>query len=138
MRLVTLCDASVLIALINQGDTNHQRCVDVLPQLSAPLITTLPCFTEAMYLLGRYGGWVAQQELWSYVIDRLLVLHLNNTQEQERMRELMEQYQDLPMDLADASLVATAETLDRRLIFTLDRDFQIYRFRGNQPFEVVP
>ncbi len=42
------------------------------------------------------------------------------------------------MDLADASLVATAETLNQRRIFTLDRDFYIYRFRGNQSFEVVP
>jgi uncharacterized protein len=36
------------------------------------------------------------------------------------------------MNLADASLVATAETLNQRQIFTLDRDFHIYRFRGNQ------
>lgn len=54
------------------------------------------------------------------------------------MRSLMEQYRDIPMDLADASLVATAESLNQRRIFTLDRDFQIYRFRGNQSFEVVP
>ncbi len=54
------------------------------------------------------------------------------------MRLLMEQYRDIPMDLADASLVVTAETLNRKQVFTLDRDFQIYRFRGNQFFEVVP
>ncbi|QFS47470.1 PIN domain-containing protein [Nostoc sphaeroides CCNUC1] len=45
-----------MIALINQSDANHQRCVDILPQLLAPLLTTWSCFTEAMYLLGRYGG----------------------------------------------------------------------------------
>lgn len=54
------------------------------------------------------------------------------------MRALMEQYRDLPMDLGDASLVAAAEALDRKQIFTLDRDFLIYQFRGSQPFEVVP
>lgn len=42
------------------------------------------------------------------------------------------------MDLADASLVAAAEALNQKLIFTLDGGFQIYRFRGNQPFYVVP
>jgi uncharacterized protein len=135
---VTLCDASALIALINQSDANHQRCVDILPRLLAPLLTTWSCFTEAMYLLGRYGGWSAQWELWGYVADQILLLHHNNVEEQERMRSLMEQYRDIRMDLADASLVATAETLNQRLIFTLDRDFHIYRFRGNQPFEVVP
>jgi uncharacterized protein len=135
---VTLCDASPLIALINQSDVNHDRCVNALSDLPAPLVTTWSCFTEAMYLLGRYGGWLAQQELWSYITNQILVLHFNGQEEQARMEVLMEQYRDIPMDLADASLVATAETLNQKKIFTLDRDFQIYRFRGNQPFDVVP
>lgn len=135
---MTLCDASPLIALINRGDSNHQRCVEILPSLIAPLITTCACFTEAMYLLGRYGGWLAQQELWGYVTDEILVIHHHTLDELTRMKSLMEQYRDIPMDLADASLVATAEVLERRKIFTLDSDFYIYRLWGNQSFEVVP
>jgi uncharacterized protein len=50
---MTLCDASVLIALINSRDRNHNRCVSVLPQLGAPLITTWPCYAETMHLLGQ-------------------------------------------------------------------------------------
>jgi predicted nucleic acid-binding protein len=42
------------------------------------------------------------------------------------------------MNLADASLVAAAEALNLKQIFTLDRDFQIYRFKSNQPFDLVP
>ncbi len=91
-----------------------------------------------MYLLGRYGGWLAQQELWSYVADQILVFHIHDQADQVKMRLLMEQYWDIPMDLADASLVVAAETLNPKQIVTLDRDFQIYRFRGNQFFEVVP
>ncbi len=135
---MTLCDASPLIALINKGDDNHQRCVNILPSLLAPLITTCACFTEAMYLLGRYGGWFAQQELWGYVADEILVIYHHNSDELTRIETLMDRYRDVPMDLADASLVAIAEVLDRRQIFTLDRDFYIYRLRGNQSFEVVP
>lgn len=135
---MTLCDASPLIALINQGDDNHQRCVDILPSLSAPLITTCACFTEAMYLLGRYGGWFAQQELWGYVSDQILVVYHYNSDELTRMETLMAQYRDVPMDLADASLVAIAEVLNQRQIFTLDHDFYIYRLSENQSFEVVP
>lgn len=120
---MTLCDASPLIALINQSDINHTRCVNALSGLPAPLVTTWSCFTEAMYLLGRYGGWLAQQELWGYVADQSLVFHFNGEDEQTRMRVLMEQYRDLPMDLADASLVAAVEALNQKRIFTLDRDF---------------
>ena len=133
-----LCDASALVALISQDDNNHDRCVAILPNLEAPLVTTWSCFTEAMYLLGRYGGWPAQQELWEYVADQLLVFHLPDEAEQRRMQELMAQYRDIPMDLADASLVATAETLNQKQIFTLDRDFYIYRLPGNKPFNVAP
>lgn len=50
----------------------------------------------------------------------------------------MDRYRDVPMDLADASLVAIAEVLNQRQIFTLDRDFYIYRLCGNQSFEIVP
>lgn len=50
----------------------------------------------------------------------------------------MEQYRDLSMDLADASLVAAAETLNQKRIFIFVRDFQIYPFKGNQPCDVVP
>lgn len=135
---MTLCDASPLIGLINQSNINHTCCVNALSGLSAPLVTTWACFTEAMYLLGRYGGWSAQQELWGYVADQILVLHFNGEDEQTRMPVLMEQYRDLPMDLADASLGATAEACNQKRIFTIDRDFQIYCFNGNQPFDAVP
>ena len=57
---------------------------------------------------------------------------------QKRTRALMSKYRDTPMDLADASLVAVAEALDDARVFTLDRDFQIYRWKGRRKFEVVP
>jgi predicted nucleic acid-binding protein len=91
-----------------------------------------------MYLLGRYGGWFAQQELWGYVADEILVIYHHSSDELARMETLMAQYQNVPMDLGDASLVAMAETLNQRQIFTLDRDFYIYRLWVNQGIEVVP
>jgi uncharacterized protein len=55
------------------------------------------------------------------------------------MQELMWQYRDLPMDLADAALVRVAERERCRRIFTIDRrDFQLYRPLGLGHFEIVP
>lgn len=54
------------------------------------------------------------------------------------MRQLMEKYRDTPMDLADASLVVAAETLNLTGIFTLDSDFYVYRIKEIAAFEVVP
>jgi len=56
-----------------------------------------------------------------------------------RIRELMDKYHDLPMDLADAALVRVAERQRIRTIFTLDRrEFAIYRPGGIGRFHIVP
>ena len=59
-------------------------------------------------------------------------------EETDRMDELMDKYRDLPMDLADASLVAVADQLGMNTIFTLDKDFHIYRLRDGSGFKIVP
>jgi hypothetical protein len=45
----------------------------------------------------------------------------------QRMIDLTRKYNDLPMDLADASLVVAAETLGIGDILTIDTDFYVYR-----------
>ena len=48
-------------------------------------------------------------------------------------------YRNLPMDLADATLVAVADVLEVPKIFTLDhRDFSIYRFKQKRRFTIIP
>jgi predicted nucleic acid-binding protein len=54
------------------------------------------------------------------------------------MRALMRDYADTPMDFADASLVAAAETLRQRRVFTVDHHFYVYRQRLGEAFDVVP
>lgn len=134
---MTLTDAGPLFVLFNRKDPSHERCKSVLPQMPGPLLTTWPCFTEAMYLLGRDLGHRAQDELLAYVADSLLRIHFQAEDDCDRMRVLMSKYQDAPMDLADASLVV-AETLGLRRVFTLDRHFYAYRLADGSALEVVP
>jgi predicted nucleic acid-binding protein len=42
------------------------------------------------------------------------------------------------MDFADATLLVLAEELNTELIFTVDRDFDIYRIRGRKRFRIFP
>ena len=135
---MTLTDGGPLIAIIDADEPDHASCMDALDQLTLPLVTTWPAFTEAMYLLARAGGIRAQQALWRLVsTDRLVVADLSPSAV-DRSARLMDQYADRPMDLADATLMALAEERGDRLIFTLDDDFQMYRFRGRQRFETIP
>ena len=55
------------------------------------------------------------------------------------MRFLMRKYRDLPMDFADAALVAFAERERINRIFTTDRrGFSVYKPAGMKRFEIVP
>ena len=49
----------------------------------------------------------------------------------------MTQYSNIPMDLADASLIAAAESLDLRRVFTFDSDFYIYRLINGNVLEII-
>ena len=91
-----------------------------------------------MYLIGRVLGWTGQVALWRLVERGTLQIADLSGDRIDRTRALMEQYRELPMDLADASLVSVAE--ERRLtrIFTLDSDFRVYRLPRGRSFDIVP
>lgn len=67
-----------------------------------------------------------------------LDIHDSSLAEIKIMRNLMKKYQDTPMDLADASLVALAEHGKMKRIFTVDSDFYIYRLSDGSALEVIP
>jgi predicted nucleic acid-binding protein len=91
-----------------------------------------------MFLLGRVAGWGAQSALWRVLERRQVRIVELGVPEQKRMRDLMEKYRDVPMDLADASLIAAAEAGGTRRVFTLDSDFKIYRVHGRTHLELLP
>lgn len=135
---MTLIDAGPLVALIDADEPDHEMCRLVLADLRLPLVTTWPAFTEAMYLLSRAGGSRGVNALWSLVLSGRLELADLSRSAIERSSRLMTKYADLPMDLADATLVALAEERGDRRIFSLDDDFQVYRLNGRHRFDVLP
>lgn len=132
-----LVDAGPLVALIDAADAYHDVCVEALRSLGDPLVTVWPAFTEAMYLLRE--SWPAQRALWSRLETDALTLAALDEDDAPRMRELMEKYRNLPMDLADAALVRVAEREGLTRILTLDRrHFSIYRPGRRRRFAVLP
>jgi uncharacterized protein len=133
-----LTDTGPLVALLDADDSHHAACVTAARSLSSgPLLTTWPCFTEAMYLLGEVGEYMYQATPWSLrSTGRVILLDLTR-EEIDRMVVLMEKYKDTPMDLADASLMAVAEGRSLRSVFSIDSDFFIYRLSDGTALEVV-
>ena len=123
-----LVDTGLLVALFDPADGSHARCVEVLKRLDQPLWTTVPVLTEACHMLTPESP--EAERLMDFVTENGLAVWFLGDESVERAFELMRRYANVPMDLADASLVVAAETLQARRIFTLDRkDFAIYRVR---------
>ena len=134
-----LTDTGPLVALIDADDPHHLRCMQIAKQIAVhSLLTTVPCFTEAVYLLGAVGGYVYQEKLWGLYATKRLHLHLSSSDEIDRMNDLMRIYQDRPMDFADTSLIAAAEQLNHKQIFSVDSDFYIYRLIDGRALQLIP
>jgi len=136
---MTLTDTGPIVAILDRDDSNHTKCVQAANQLPpGPMLTSWPCFVEAMYLLGAVGRYAYQAKLWGLLVAGRLALHDLLPDEIARTAELMRKYEDRPMDLADASIVAIAEARSLSAVFTLDGDFRIYRLADGSMLDLVP
>lgn len=123
-----LVDTGPIVALFDPADGAHPACIAALKDFSEPLGTTVPVLTEVFHLLAP--GSKGSQRLAEFVGNGGLSVWFLVPATLERALQLMYQYSDRPMDLADASLVVMAETENLRKVFTLDRaDFDTYRIR---------
>jgi len=60
-----LTDTGPLVALIVASDQHRQRVQDLYAQTREAMLTTESCIGETLHLLGRAGGWPAQNALWN-------------------------------------------------------------------------
>ncbi|ETW92952.1 MAG: hypothetical protein ETSY1_41385 [Candidatus Entotheonella factor] len=131
-----LVDTGPLVALFDPRDAKHTLCRTILRTLRDRLVTTVPVLTEAFHMLGPASR--GANNLRSFVQRDGLAVWLMDASSIQRAFELMEQYGDHPMDLADASLLVAAETLPAYSIFTIDRqDFATYRVRRGHRLEAL-
>ena len=125
MARSTLIDAGPIIALFTANDRHHRKVTEALKGYKGTLITTWPVITEAFYMLGYDVR--AQLALLKWIERGALEIHQIPQELIGRIAQLTEKYADIPMDLADATLVVTAETLGIREIMTIDSHFNAYR-----------
>lgn len=132
-----IIDTGPIVALFDKDDQYHQLCIEILKGIKEPLITTWPVITEAFYLLNFSGS--VQDALWQFIQRGGIKIEQSAETVYFRIRELMKKYHDLPMDLADATLVVLGEESKLSTIFTLDhKDFSIYRPRHKRRFSLIP
>lgn len=130
-----LVDTGAWLALVDRGDSYHVRSREFFRTNREPLISTYPVLVESVYLMMQRIG-VERTLAWMGTLSEQGVGVFTMTADHlPRLCALMHQYRDLPMDLADASLVLLAEELgEGRIVSTDERDFHAYRWKNQHPF----
>jgi hypothetical protein len=132
-----LLDTGALVSLLDRSQHRHIGFTKCFETWSGEVVTSEAVLTEATHLLTRVRG--GPEACLDFVLSGGAILVPASNASLRRARSLIEQYRDLPMDYADATLVALAEEIGTNLVFTTDhRHFLIYRIGGRQEFTILP
>lgn len=131
----TLIDAGPLISLFNKNDKYHQKIKEFIKKYNGKLITSWPVITEVCHML----DFNIQTQIDFLTWIQLGAVQIDNIDNQDLMRiiELSKKYSDVPMDLADASLVVLSERLNIKEIISIDSDYYIYRTINKEMIENI-
>ena len=131
-----LLDTGPFVALFDRRDAAHAASVQYFETCTAPLITTEAVLTETLHLLGTPRN---QDLALEFVLRGAAIVVPADVASLTHCRALMRKYADVPMDYADATLVALADATGIADVFTLDRrGFSVYRIGGRRAFRVMP
>ena len=135
MRPRFLLDTGPLVALLNRADAHHAWAKQQWGRIEPPLLTCEAVVSEACFLLrGLDPGPKAVLEA---VHRGVVQIAFRLTDHVDRVEQLVHKYSRVPMSLADACLVCLAELQSESTVFTIDRDFRIYRKHGRAVIPVL-
>jgi predicted nucleic acid-binding protein len=128
-----ILDTGPLIALLDSSERHHAWAIDQLSSMVSPLMTCQGVLAESCYLL--HGMERAVTQIGKYCETGVLRENFDFARNNRRVFELMRKYRNVPMSFTDACLVCMAEETKDSIVFTLNSDFNIYRYRGRR---VIP
>lgn len=126
----TLIDAGPIIALFSKRDKYHKKAIEFIQQYEGRLYTTWPVIAEASHMLNFSS--IAQVNLLKWIYRGGLWMVEMDNEKCHRLIELTEKYDDVSIDLADATLIVSSEFLQSKEIASIDSDFYIYKNIRNQ------
>ena len=134
-----LLDTSGLLSALDDSQRYHHECATLLGEASPPLLLSPFVLAELDYLLMRHIGQRAQAALLEEVARGAYQLEPFGAADVARAKEVVEQYADLEIGLADASIVVLAERHAVTEVLTLDqRHFRAMRIERRKRFKVLP
>ncbi|MEA2562910.1 MAG: uncharacterized protein QOH06_4414 [Acidobacteriota bacterium] len=132
-----LLDTGALVSLLDRSQNLHRQFTEFFTTWRGQVVSTEAVLTEATHLLGRVPG--GREACLEFFLSGGAALVASSPASLRRCKTLLKKYDDLPMDFADATLVVLGEDLGTNLVFTTDqRDFNVYRAKGNRRFQILP
>jgi uncharacterized protein len=134
-----IVDAGPLIAAADTDDPHHVACREMLAGADGPLLVPVLAIAETAYMLGGRLGSGAERRFAAAIQAGELLPEPVETSDWQRITELVGQYADVALGIADASVVAACERLGETKLGTLDRrHFSIIRPRHCPALELLP
>ena len=130
-----IVDAGPLVAYVCQDDQDHPWTKEQFRHFQSPLLTCDAVVSEALFVLGRLQGDV--QPLLELLERGIIIPSFNLSSQLKPVCELIRRYRNVPMSLADACLVRMTELQPSARVFTLDRDFTLYRKNRRQAIPLI-
>jgi predicted nucleic acid-binding protein len=132
-----IVDAGPLYAAVDADDSNHEIALEVLGRPRLRRFIPAMVVTEVSYLIGRHLGAQVEARFLASLADFDVLAP--RPEEWQRIAELVMQYGDVPLDGADASVVALAERLGTDRVITFDRrHFRAVRPNHCERFRLLP
>lgn len=128
-------DTSAIVSVLRAREQYHDWAVATLREIPKPLVTCEAVIAEACFLVG--GGKGKTTVVLDQIAEGIIEIDFSLTDEIERVTELMSKYRSVPMSFADGCLVRMAEVLADSAVFTLDKDFLVYRKNVRQIIPVI-
>ena len=132
----TLIDAGPMIALFGKSDRYHKHVMKFLKDFDGELVTTWPVVTEVSHMLDF--NIKVQIDFLKWLDIGAVNIYQTLQSDIKRIIVLSEKYIDVPMDLADSSLIVASEKLGIKDILTIDSDYDIYRTIKKEPLNNLP
>ncbi len=134
-----IIDTGPLVAVADADDPDHGACDALLDTEPGPLVTTALVIAEAGFLIDRQVGPDAETALVADVAEGRILVDTLTAGDWQRTLDLVRSYNDLPLGVTDASLIALAERHRAERIATLDhRHFRVVRPEHVDAFTLLP
>ncbi len=131
----TILDTGPLVAFLAANDKHHEWATRRFQELKPIFLTCEPVLTEVCFLLNFASK--AMEQIDRFLDQGWIKIPFHFDAERKSVMRLIHTYRNVPMSFADACLVRMSELNANSPVFTLDKDFRIYRKNVREMIETI-